>query len=411
MKCNNRTTARSLFGIIVLLSLPSLLSAVEEPTITANSARATGLGGGTSAAYGGGFDAVYLNPTALSEGSFSLTALEATAWVRSRPESSVPLASRAVAGPEAESALSTEETDRELKHGIGFGAAAGLGAAGGGFGLGLRAAADSFAYGQGPETSESIVAAEIGFVGGAAVPIRIGNVTVTPGVDVRPFVRLRGRAEGESSASLLARYLGLRSTVSGSAYRDAMEVLNGYGVAVNTGLRVDIGNLYVSGVLRDVGGTPLQYSVDSAGTILDSLSRFGLPVPASVGEPGYVEPGSYVIPMTLNLALGFEQQLGKWGSASAYAEFADALAFEYDLGSSLLETVEQVGRRTHAGMELGLGNVVALRGGFNRGRPTAGMGLHLGFIELDAAYSASSLLSNSKRASTPVLSVTSRIAF
>lgn len=412
MACKNRS-ALALVITPVLFLLCALSAGGEEVTsIEALSARASALGGGTSAAYGGGLDAIYLNPTALAGGSFSLTALESSLWVRSEPAGSVGLLERAFSLGGRQETLTDQALAADLERGVGLGGAVGLGATGGGFGLGLRASADSFSSGALPGKNSTRIEAEIGFVGGVALPFELGPFTLTPALDVRPFVRIHAQADGENSASVLARFIGLNGRVPYDRFRSSLPVLNGYGFAINSGLRLSYGSLFLAGVVRDLGGTPLQYSRDSAGTVLDSLALFGLPAPAGSSESGYIEPGTYVVPMRVSAAIGFQHALGKRSDLLAYAELGNVRALGGISGESTLqETGNALLDELHAGAELGLGRLLAVRAGFDRGRPGVGLGLELGFWELDAAYSGASLPGSDGRRAVPLISVTSRIAF
>lgn len=391
--------------------LPAQAYTIDEPTLDSSSASIRALGSGTSAGYGAGLDALYLNPTALAPGTFSLTAIESSLWAHGAAAATPALLSSFATEGGGSNALSQDDFESLLQDGFGLGAAVALGASGGGFGLGLRAAADSFSYGETAATSSTRIEAEIGFSGGFALPFAVGEYSVTPALDVRPFARIHADAAGQNSASILARYLGVSTPASADYYRSNLAVLNGYGIAVNGGLRIEKDGFFLSGVLRNIGGTPLRYSWHPAGTVLDSLKLGGLPEPAASGDSGYIAPGRYSIPMTLNVGGGYQPPTAGWGSTLLYAELADALSLRYGKVDSAEAAVERTLSHLHAGAQIGIGTKLALRAGFNRGRPGGGVGLRFGFWQLDAAYSAASITSEAPRDQAPTLSLSSRVAF
>ncbi len=148
-------------------------------------------------------------------------------------------------------------------------------------------------------------------------------------------------------------------SAAASSYSDGLAT--GSGIAHNLGVTVTLPSNYtptVSIVSRNFLGTTLS---DAIG--VDFLAS---------NPSGTLES----LPMTYDLAVGFEPKLGGAQTMKYVFEYRDLLG----------ESGEPLLGRLRTGLEIGLGGVLFIRGGFGGGYPSAGLGLRTPRSEFSFAW-------------------------
>jgi hypothetical protein len=254
--------------------------------------------------------------------------------------------------------------------GFGAGVSTGFGYVGNSMGIGLIGVADVF--GVGPNTLGINVDSNItiGFVGGFALPIRIGGLTLKVGGGFRPMYRIRVPELGINT------FATLLSDDSASANLDD-PVYHGVGLALDAGILAELGPFIAGVALRDLFGTTFKYSVSSLTELMDALKVGSLPE----GGELVSEDVRYVIPMTAHLSAALHPDFG------AVSKFVDpSVHVNYELPLVPAEERGSFWTSLHVGAEVALFSAVKLRAGLNQGYLTAGVGLHLFIFDLNVAY-------------------------
>ena len=340
--------------------------------------------GGASAATASGFQALYTNPAAYA-GDSSLTLLSTSMWIHSTPSALLPVG-RLLAGGGTPDQETRDLLEKDFEqNGGGFGGMIGMGYVGNRVGIGVTAVLDSYFFGNDfPLGLQGMVTSEISFTGGLAFPVQVGKGTLYLGGDVRPFVRVSALTDAAETAGFISHYLGVDTGGTGSDYMSTTMALDGYGLGVNLGSMWKGDHLTLAAVARDAGNTVLSYSRHSLQEVWDSMKAGGLPRPASSGEPGYVPEGSYFLPTDLRFGIAYRPT-----QPGSDARLKPVYQLEMQDVLGTVNPWQEIGpgivSRLHLGAEIGVGRALALRAGVNQGYPTAGFGLSLPGVELNAA--------------------------
>jgi len=155
---------------------------------------------------------------------------------------------------------------------------------------------------------------------------------------------------------------------------NSANALYGWAVGLDLGAIVEWGPLKLGVVMRDVPRTRFHYTDGVFGDILVALRDTGdLPT-------GGTAAGGYYVPMDISFGVAFAPVFaslrGKFEPA-VHASLNDLVAVTRD-GRSFLMAV-------HAGAEVRMWRILAVRAGLNQGRFTFGAGLQLWWIDLQAA--------------------------
>ncbi|MBN1686594.1 MAG: hypothetical protein JW852_08050 [Spirochaetales bacterium] len=356
-----------LFFCIAVSAVSADAKIIPEPPFFPQSAEVMAQGGSFNA-NGSGFYSFFSNPASYAGEKSSLTIVSLMPWIYAYPDPDVIAALAAMAEDPASGIAGLND----LLTGPGFGAggSTGAGYVGNGLGLGLVGMADL--YGWGPKTLGINVDGNItvGFVGGFALPIRIGGLTLKIGGDFRPMYRIRVPELGISTfASMLS---------GGSEDMEIdVPVYHGVGLAIDAGTIVEFGPFAAGIALRDLFGTTFQYSTSTLTELVDALEAGSLP------EGGELvgEDVRYMIPMSAQVGLAFHPRLG------ALSKIVDPIVhanFERSFMPGAED--ESFWASLHAGAEVSFLSMLKLRAGINQGYITAGVGLHLLFLDLNVAY-------------------------
>ncbi len=330
----------------------------------------------TSMALGGCFTSIptaqfsfFGNPAAFAAPKGSLTLIYTDAWAYIKPTSSnISSFANALKGSNSLGAIAGL---MPANGGIGGGASVGLGYAGRGLGLGLFATSDEYAAGDSIPGAVLDSDTEVSAVIGLGLPIKLLGTTVSLGGDLRPFYRVLA---GESLADVVN---GLASSGGGDSQTSVLDkpgvVEAGFGLAMDLGAAVQLGSFGIGFSIRDIspsfsvwtGSFQELFSSLGKGTLPDAGRNSNTAIFApdlSVGMswkprlfPGFVDPALYL-----------ELQDPVW-----VAQNWDGIGSAFNL--------------LHAGAEIKLLNLITLRGGINRGWLSAGAGLKLLFLDIDAA--------------------------
>ena len=354
-------------NVVIVAAMYADANVVYEPSFFPQSAEVMAQGGSFNA-NARGFYSLFSNPAAYAGAGASLTILSSMPWIYAFPS---PAVAESV-GALIKNPVSGISGLNDLLTGPGFGAGGsfGLGYVGNSLGLGLICTADSFAWG--PNTLGVNVDTNItvGFIGGFALPIPIGALTLKVGGDFRPMYRIRVPELG------IATFASLLSGDSGGSQIDA-PVFHGVGLAIDTGVIAEIGPLSAGIALRDLFGTTFRYSTSTVSEFLDAVKAGSLPV----GNDVTSENQRYLIPMTAQLGAAFHPRLG---SISKIVDPIMHVNWEVPLGAAT--EAGSFWTSFHAGLEVGFFSILYLRAGINQGYLTAGAGFHLLFVDLNVAY-------------------------
>lgn len=317
--------------------------------------------GGSFVANGTGVDTLFTNPAAFAaEDSGELALLTVNPYILGNvfdymatdPDFSDPMN------------LVFPLLDQVAKNDIGAGASTGFGLVAGGLGIGFVVTADAALSGDSVSTSDgdAIITAAVP-VGYSFSLLKTEGLKLSVGVDVRPMYRLRASITADDITGFM----------DGSTDPMALPAMVGAAVAFDAGVLLEMGGLNAGLALRDIGGTRFQYSQTTIGDFAN-----GTGTPTEVTD-------TYLTPMTAQI--GASYHLDWFLSFFVNPE----VSFQYDLVLADTSTIDSYVNQsflanTHIGVEVGtLGDIVKIRAGMNGGYFSAGMGLDLLFLEVDAA--------------------------
>ncbi len=330
---------------------------------------ATGGAGGATAS---GYDSLFSNPAGFAAGSSSFTLAALQPWVYTLPERAMGLAS-AFSGDDSSGTIRDIVADDLASNGFGVGGSAGMGWVGSGLGLGFSMAFDSYLYDTGSGSLAGDSSLSVSAVLGYAVPISLGSSLLYLGADVRPTVRIDSSLSDAEAEAFLDSLAGLNDplgAISGSQAR------YGVGFAIDAGAILEMGRLSLGLSVRDLGGTRFAYESGSFGEALDDM--VGGKLPPDSGDEEYV-------PMKVNAGLSlqlFQGRIVSFFNPVLYGEVRDATSFI----DSLTEGEVSPLLYTHCGADLELFGFLNLRAGLYQGYATAGLGIDLPLLDLQAAY-------------------------
>ncbi len=397
-------------SLLLLLAISPVSAEYETPLLPPDPAV---MGrGGTAVADADGYTALFSNPAGFVGTPGEVTVLSARSWVHASPARALEVA-RLVVGSSSVSGdgSSYERLERELRrNGLGAGGSAGIAYVGRGLGLGLVTTVDGFLYGKSFELAAGELTSELALIGGWAFPFEIGPVRLQVGAAGRPLVRVHSLIDAEetpaAAAALAQQVLGVQTAYDGDDYAaELSETYYGYGLAIDGGAQLFWNRWSLGFAVRDIADTSLNYSKTDLREVLDELRGRALPAEAEEDDEGYLEAGARKIPMRGTVGIGYHSSLDGW------SEVLDArVRLEYD---DLFERVYPelpAASRIGAGLELRAWNRLSLRTGMYQGYLTAGFGLDLPGVELNAAAFSRELGSEfrDKRSSTVALELAIR---
>ncbi len=346
---------------------------VQSPAIIAQ--------GGSSTALAKGYDALLANPAGFSHVPSELTILSGSPWFYGDPLALnraagllpfLPGASRVPGGASVPFNL-PDYALGEAGRGVGMGWRAGIGLVGKGLGLGIFQSTSILldtGLASSPANVNGYAATSFTLVGGFALAlIKNGTLSLRIGADLRPAVLFFAPLDKEIVEGALR---------IGSLHSQAMvDNLNrtilsqGAALALDTGALLDIGDFSIGLSIRDIFDTRFAMSQYSFGSWVAAASTSGIPNNSR-------STMNYRLPMSIRFGVGYTH--GQPSAAivpSIHGDVDDVVGYLRNPLSPL--------NFLRLGSELRLFDTLKIRGGFDKGTITAGLGLHLFFFDFNAA--------------------------
>jgi hypothetical protein len=362
-------------GIAAFISVvsvsPSIAATINEIPFVPLSPEVMGMGGAFIADTHG-YNSFFFNPAGFSRDQGSFTLLDASSWIYSRPDQLFGLVGQSLAGTSSPQSIFNFVNDQVTTGGLGLGASLGIGYVGNGLGLGLVIIEDSMLYGQTLGGLRGDFTATVGFIGGLSVPLDLWGFKIHLGGDIRPMIRIHAPLDNVSAVPV---FLALATGGDAFAVLNTAKALYGAGIGIDLGAIAELGWFTLGLSVRDLGGTQFKYNTASFGTVMSNLgSQFRFPGGTAVTDD------QYVIPMDIAFGIGFHPDMG------TFNRFVDpSISLDmHDLMGALAGT-SSVWTLLHAGAELKLMSLFALRAGLDQGYLTFGAGLKLLVLDINFA--------------------------
>jgi hypothetical protein len=306
-----------------------------------------------------GYNSLFTNPAGFARAGGSFTLLSATASPYFIPtEEDVEGLSMLADNPEEAVGMLS---DIITTNGFGGAANVGLGIVGKGLGLGVVGGLDFYGRGKTAMGTEIDAAYTWALIAGYAVPLDLGFMNINIGGDVRYMLRAEARDIG------IVTFLDLASGTP------EFPVYYGSGFGFDAGAIIEMGSLNIGFSARDIGGTVMEYSLETGGD-LESIATFDDSNAVAVTDD------TFTIPMTLSYGVAFHPDFGllKWLiDPTFHVEYRDTL---------YQETEPSMWTKIHAGAEIKVLRFMKVRAGINQGYLTAGVGAKLLFLDVNASY-------------------------
>ena len=348
------------------LLLSASLAAQTVSGFSVRDARSLGLGG-AFLAVSEGYRRLYGNPAGFASRRPELTILAPASWASVRPGADPVDRLMAAVKDDDDEALRSLLADNGFVSGFQLG----IGYAGRGFGAGLFVTQDAYAERQDVvdiadlADVDSATSFQVNAVIGGALPVKFLGLKLTVGADLRPFFLAVGSMSLEDAAA---------PVVSSSIFFGQTAV-GGFGLAMDLGASLKIGAFTLGVSVRDIAP---EFSVNTAA--LDEL--LGSWSSAS-------DAGAFRIAPKVAAGVLFHPDLG------ALAELVDPLVVvEAQDIVSVIRNGESPLKMLLAGAEVKTFNFLVLRAGVSSGWLTAGAGLDLACLEINAAAFTEELGSN-----------------
>jgi len=357
-----------MFLTLLLLSTPCVLNAersfTEEPPVSPLSPESMAQGG-SFLAVSKGYNALFTNPAGFAAEGPSFTLISFNPWIYADP---LRYFGSLLLSEDSFKAVYKEATDG----GYGIGFASGLGYVGNGLGLGMVFLVDSYLYGQNLGDIEGDSCATLALIGGYALSFNFLGIGIDLGFSLRPMVRVRTPLPVGTSVDLMQAFAGNMNIFEALNNADAY---HGVGMGIDLGLLGTLGPFKAGITIKDLGGTPIVYQMNSFGSVMSSFAQTLLfPKGSEVSD-------QHLIPMVISLGLGFRTEFSKGDPLSAlslHGELRDV--------SRLIDKQKDIWTALHLGAEFEFWDAIALRCGINQGYFTFGGGFKFPAINLSFAF-------------------------
>jgi hypothetical protein len=266
----------------------------------------------------------------------------------------------------------------------------GIAYAGNGFGIGVFASADANFTGANLLTSRGRVLNTVTLAAGLAFPV--GPVTL--GVQVRPT--FLGYTDVNPQAFLLSAVSGGSPDLS----KLTGDVYTGFRIGLDVGALMDLGPFTFGAVLKDIipfnFAQPSRYSLEEYGDAWTSGFPLGTGAELSQAE---LEALYQVPPLKLNVGASWRPDLGLFSriiDPRISVDVHDVFGFfrGSDEGNTLRAEDHSIFNHLNVGADVKFLRFISVRAGyagtFNRAL-TAGIGLNLLFLDINAAFAATEL--------------------
>ncbi|MBN2050227.1 MAG: conjugal transfer protein TraF [Spirochaetales bacterium] len=329
--------------------------------------------GGSFTAIAAGYNSLFTNPAGFGSEKGSLTIVSANPWVYVRPDQVIDFVAGLEGSENPEMALLPLINDQVTAGGFGIGFSTGLGWTGKGLGLGVVGMVDSHIVGDTLLGASGHATATVGLIGGLAIPFNIFGMKLTVGGDVRPMYRAYIPMDNTVVIGLL-RSLSEEGS-DPLTYLMTQSAYAGVGLGIDLGAMLDIGPFTVGLSMRDLFGTRFNFGQSTLEDIVASLETEGaLPEGTDVQD-------TYMIPMEINVGAAWHPDLGGFSfilDPKVHVDLKDPIGIIRDKRSpwTLL----------HIGAEAKMFRFISLRGGFNQGYITGGVGMKLLFLDINASF-------------------------
>lgn len=338
-------------------------SYVPFTSLTPKTAKSMGLGGVFSSVPTAEFS-FFGNPADFADKKPTLILPTVDAWAYVRPSSS-NISGLASAASNTSALMSKAFGLMAQNGGTGGGLSAGLGYAGRGLGLGAFVLSDEYIEGSSPASATVHSETQATAVIGLGLPLQLGGLRISVGGDLRPFYRVS--LDPVELASLL------KIMDAGGHLADQIDASAFFGMAMDLGASLQLDTLTVGLSIRDISPAfPLWNG--SLTDLLASVSAGNLPKTS-----GSTTSATFAPNVTAGLSWA-PKLLPGLVDPTLYCELQDPVSVFK--GASGIGTALNL---LHAGAEVKLLSFITLRGGLNRGWLSAGAGLKLLFVDLNAA--------------------------
>jgi hypothetical protein len=350
---------------LIVLSFSAAQAAI--PSLRPNDARSMGLGGAFTAT-SWGWDSFYGNPAGFASPKAQLTIADLSAWAYLKPTTANIAKFEGIVGGSASNAdLVSAVGDLIVDNGFGGGFSTGLGYTGKGIALGLYAVGDVAARGASALGAVAKGAASFNAVIGLGFPIQLGDAVLRLGADVRPFYR----ADSEEGGWLVSGiFSALLSGTDLATILMDQRVEAGFGLAMDFGAQLALGSLSIGLSVRDVTPSFLTKN-EKVADFIAQLNSGAMPDFSSGSASELLLP-------EVSAGIAWRPRLIKGiFEPGLYLEVQDPVSVILDKAS--------VWNLLHLGVDARLFTVLELRAGINKGWLSAGLGLNLWLVEINAA--------------------------
>ncbi|MFP4364721.1 MAG: hypothetical protein ACLFR1_12735 [Spirochaetia bacterium] len=334
--------------------------------------------GGSFAAISHGYNSLFTNPAGFSRSPSEFTLTSLSLWLYGNGPKLINLDGSDFNDENGEVSTGAilDLADSLIQSGTGFGFSGGLGWAGGGVGLGLYSTGDFLVRGENLLGANGYLIWTNGLVAGLSFELNLLGINFHLGGDVRPEIRTFTNMNSNTMGTLIG------AMNSGGSPEDALmqlPALQGFGLGIDVGTIAELGPFTAALSIRDLFGTQYAFRQTSIQEIAD--------------EGGIVEGTElakdappFVTPMNLSFGASFNPDLGALSfliDPMVHLELHDAI--------EVLSEGRSPWNLLHLGGEVKLLRFIRVRGGINQGYFTAGAGVHLLFLDVNAGVFTRSL--------------------
>ncbi len=321
--------------------------------------------GGSSLVFAEGYGALWGNPAGLArKNSFTMLDISAWAYLRPTPSNIGTISSMLRAGTTQDQIKSTLDS-LIAENGVGAGESLGIGWIDSGIGIGLTSVTDSYASGSGLSSSTLDIRSQTNAVVGMAWKLDFGPFKFDFGANVRGYYRIETLPGGWKFPPIVDALVtgsDLMTVVSNDTVR------GGFGVSLDAGATLSFGSLGIGLMVRDVADAIAL----KGSTIREIVNSYMVPS----GGLDY-----FSIAPIYTAGLSFSVGKGTLMSTSLFAEVDDPLSIFKDSPFS----AASIASKLRSGLEIEFLKFLSLRSGFNQGYFSFGAGMHLLFLEFNAA--------------------------
>ena len=319
--------------------------------------------GGAFTSLATGYQSFYGNPAGFAASYGQITLTNVNAWAYVKPtQANISKVQDLFSGSSPQKMIGTLN-ELITDNGIGAGASLGLGYSGKGFGVGAFLINEEYASGKTLLGTSIKSQTQGSAVIGLGIPIGSKEYNLTIGGDIRPTFKLNGNWP-------LAKLI--TPLISGGDPVDSlmqMSAVTAFGFFIDAGASIKLGPLSAGLSVRDITA-PLRFSSNTIAEIVSSLSSGSLPDDPNAASVGILPDITAGIAFAPKLLPGFLD-------STFYFEVQDPITAFTDK--------ESMWNLLHVGAEIRLLSFIYARGGINKGWISAGVGVDLLVLEIDAA--------------------------